>query len=123
MDTRLELNERPVQSRLALAEVLFEELVEIAPEQRSSLLAVRCGGDAELHTLVAQMLENDAGGMGGFLRREAIPLDGDRSLIPARIGKYEIVRELGRGGAGVVYEARQENPSRPVALKLINTGL
>lgn len=37
-----------------------------------------------------------------------------------RIGHYRIVREIGRGAMGVVYEARQENPPRPVALKLVN---
>ncbi len=38
------------------------------------------------------------------------------------IGNYSVVRELGRGGMGVVYEARQENPRRAVALKMIRGG-
>jgi serine/threonine protein kinase/Tfp pilus assembly protein PilF len=40
-----------------------------------------------------------------------------------RIGDYTIVRELGRGGMGVVYEAEQAHPKRRVALKVINPGV
>jgi serine/threonine protein kinase len=36
-----------------------------------------------------------------------------------RLGDFEIVRLLGKGGMGEVYEARQFNPDRPVALKVL----
>lgn len=44
------------------------------------------------------------------------------STMPRRVGGYEIVERLAVGGMGAVYLARQENPRRTVALKVIRPG-
>src|SRR5262249_46703789 len=43
--------------------------------------------------------------------------------LPPTIARYRLIRVLGEGGMGMVYEAEQDNPRRTVALKVIRPGL
>lgn len=45
-----------------------------------------------------------------------------RIEIGSRLGDYEIVSELGRGGAGAVYVARHQESEEEVALKVLHTN-
>lgn len=53
----------------------------------------------------------------------ADPWVDDWRRLPGRVGRYRLIREIGSGGMGVVYEAEQEEPRRSVALKLLRRGL
>src|SRR4029453_16976725 len=50
---------------------------------------------------------------------DPLPVEGHH---PTSIGKYAITREIGRGGMGIVYAARDQSLDRLVAIKVISAG-
>ena len=102
-----------------------------------SLLDAACPDDPALRDEVERLLADDArvrAGEGGtnFLKSPVVrphpatllsPEPAPAPAVRPRIGRYRIVRVLGEGGMGTVYEAEQDNPRRTVALKVIRPGL
>ena len=104
---------------------LFHAALELEPEARSAFLDQACAGDEELRREVEAMLASDAK-PGGFLDKPADDLaasalrPGDyRSLIGRRFLGYEVVSQLGAGGMGEVYLARDSKLKREVAIKVL----
>ena len=103
---------------------LFEELLELDAAARGARLAAL--GDRELAGEVEALLAEHDGANQPALDRvledaeqAPAPTDGH----PERIDDFRILRIAGRGGAGIVYEAEQDEPRRRVALKVLDAAL
>jgi predicted Ser/Thr protein kinase len=108
------------RSRWARVKELFEQALDRPPEQRPVWIAMIAGSDIDLQREVEALLAAHAAADGFLDEGPLVDLD-DLSAFPpgTRLGPYEIVTVLGRGGAGIVYLGRDERLNRLVALKLI----
>ncbi len=107
--------------RWRIVERLFEEAHELSPDARTSFLEEACGGDEELYVDVAELLAmaDPHPAESGASRGRPDPVREDMS--GTKLGRYQLVRRIGRGAMGVVYEARQVGPDRTVALKVLRS--
>jgi serine/threonine protein kinase len=98
---------------------LYEAAVALPPAKRSEFLQQACPSDTGLRGEVQSLLAQQA---DSFL--ESAPLSAIRTLTPgAKLGNFEIVGPIGRGGMGEVYRARDARLKRDVAIKVLPAGL
>ena len=111
--------------RQRIIDDLFDGALDQAPDARAEWLRAQCP-DVELRAEVAALIaahdENDA-----IFDRNAIEVAGPLLRAPrveSQIGPYRLVRELGRGGMGIVYLAERADGQyrRRVAIKLLRNS-
>jgi serine/threonine protein kinase len=110
---------------------LFARSLERAPEEREAYLREACPGSAALRAEVQSLLDaHDAAGdflvTRGAESAETRPASVlEQGPAGRRVGPYRLLRELGRGGMGVVFLAERAEGGfeQRVAVKLVKRGM
>ncbi|PYQ26614.1 MAG: hypothetical protein DMF56_23675 [Acidobacteria bacterium] len=103
---------------------LLATALTLPDDARSDYLQVACQGDEELFHETRDALEWEER-MGGFLRKPWMALrDLERPFKPGQVvnNRFEIIREIGEGGMGVVYEAFDRKRGQRIAFKSAKLG-
>lgn len=125
------------QNRWQQIDMLFAKVLEKPSQERNLFLKQTCGPDTDLLNHVEKLLrvhdeaQKILGNSASVFAAPLIPglieevSDNQQEKQGTKIGPYEILEEIGRGGMGSVYLVKNEGApyQKKVALKLIRPGM
>ena len=114
----------PLVARWADAERILDAVLDLPEAEQPAAARARCGDDAELVEVVRRLLDAGQPDMPatGALIADAFALEAaSEAALPAHIGPFRVLRELGRGGMGrVLLGVRDQLDGAPrVAIKVL----
>ena len=113
-----------MSARTSHAAELAAEAMGLPDDLRQTLLDRACAGDVALLQEVHQLLALGPGLMDFLALAPGTEALGSPGLRRSGFfGRYRVLRLIGEGGMGCVYEAEQDHPRRSVALKVIKLGM
>jgi serine/threonine protein kinase/tetratricopeptide (TPR) repeat protein len=114
-----------MDERYQRAKKLFLEVCDLSPDERAAVLDRECGDDAELRADVESLIAHHDAPTAEISDADTRIAQGEESPRPRRIGPYRVIRELNRGGMGVIYLGVREDDQfrRRVAIKVLKRGM
>lgn len=120
--------------RWKVVEDLFHRALDVPEGERNAFLETESGGDAEIIREVQSLIDSDtaastAMSVAAAAVKKALATfhaTENAATAPGRIvGRYKLIREIGRGGMGSVYLATRADDSydQNVAIKLVRRGM
>ncbi len=107
------------------ATTIFHHACELNGAEQEHYIKKACDGNKHLHELVKRLLKSDSDPANFLNQPVGMSLADEKDRSGEKVGDYELLRSIGKGGMGTVYLATPTNKpfTRHVAIKVMNSRI